>query len=134
MTQRAVLLMDDDPRVVRALTKALECSDHRLFAAATLGEAFRILGEHGPEIDLVITELEPRVQGMLRAIQAACKSLPVLVVTASGDRDVYARAMACGAAEFLNKPIRAAELRALLKRFCPSLCFGPSTLPLTMAA
>ncbi len=79
-----------------------------------------------------VVETTPR--GLLSAIQTACKDLPVIILTAHGEWDVYAAALDQGAVEFLNKPISADELRATLERFCPCLCSCSGAAQLAEAA
>ena len=63
--------------------------------------------------DLVVTDMVMPDNGgleLLRAIRAGQPELPVIIITAFGDWGTYSRALELGAAAFISKPLKMAEL------------------------
>jgi DNA-binding response OmpR family regulator len=54
---RCVLLIEDDPRLLRALARVLEFDGFRVLLAADARSARSAVHEHGPEIGLIITDI-----------------------------------------------------------------------------
>lgn len=121
MTPNMVLLVDDDDAIAGMLREALAETGCGLVIATNPAEAWDELRQRVGRFCLVITEIEPRAEAMvlIDAIKTCCRDLPVVVLTGLGDWDLYAKAMARGAAAFLTKPTDRPELRALLTRICP---------------
>jgi len=112
----AVLIVDDDPVSLRLLTNAVEALGNmrvRPFGrAADLLDALLLEGA-----DLIITDIQmPEMDGfaLIEACQAAgyIPPIPIIVVTASTEREVRRRALQAGAADVISKPLDAEEIRA----------------------
>jgi two-component system sensor histidine kinase/response regulator len=114
---RSILVVDDDPRNVALLVSMLEELREEVVTAGGGREALARIGERAP--DLVLLDLEmPGLDGIdvlthLRAGDGA--HIPVIVVTAHGEREQRLRALNAGADEFLEKPIDRAILHARVK-------------------
>ena len=87
-----ILLVDDDPLVLRSLCDALELDGH-VVHAATGGEdgirAFQASRERGEAFAVVITDLGmPYVDGrrVASAVKAASPATPVILLTGWGQR------------------------------------------------
>ena len=83
-----VLVVDDDAAVRRAVCRMLRTSGYAVLEAAHGGEAWAILDEVRPPVDLVLTDLYmPQMGGLALAarIAAARPALPVLFMTGSAD-------------------------------------------------
>ncbi len=113
---RRLLVVEDDPEMRELLRKVLEKDGFRVSVAQDGREAWALLGTAGCEaFDAVVTDmLMPRDGGLelLALIHGARPSLPVIIVTAFGDWESYSRALELGAAGFISKPLRMAELRS----------------------
>jgi len=106
-----VYLLDDEPEMVKALTRLLRAkqfevrgftSFHEFFAACQPQElACLVLDVAMPELDGL--ELQQRLthQGIL---------IPIIFLTGHGDIPMSVRAIKAGAADFLTKPVDAAAL------------------------
>lgn len=111
-----LLIVDDEPRNLDLLEVLLEPSGVQIQRAGGGAEALELYARAEP--DLVLLDLMmPRVNGFdvlaqLRGVRAE-RPVPVIVVTAGGDRDSRLRAFDLGADEFLDKPI---DRAILLKR------------------
>ena len=117
----SVLLAEDDPAISEPLARALRREGYEVGVAAdgpgTL-EAARAGG-----IDLIVLDIGlPKLDGLevCRRIRSAGQSIPVLILTARADEVDTVIGLDAGAADYVTKPFRLAELlarvRALLRR------------------
>jgi len=117
-----VLVVDDDLRNLLALTPLLEGWDIQVAAAGDGREALETLREDS-NFDLVLMDLMmPVLDGFetIRAIRADSRlpaALPVVALTARAAPDDRNKALACGANDFVSKPVDAAQLKAVLDRY-----------------
>ncbi len=108
-----LLIVDDDPEMRDLLRKVLEKEGYRVSVAADGHEAAALAG--GGRFDLVITDmLMPRDGGLelLDFLRRSHPGVPVIIVTAFGDWQSYSKALQLGAAAFISKPLKMAELVA----------------------
>jgi two-component system, NtrC family, response regulator GlrR len=117
MTQARILVVDDDPKLLRVLTLRLE-SEGFLVTAVTSGEeALARLGDVRPQF--VLTDLRmPGMDGteLLTKIQERQPGLPVAILTAHGDIPEAVRATHAGAVDFLTKPVDRDKLLDCIRR------------------
>lgn len=114
---KSVLIVDDDPGMLRALDKVFTGEGAVVTRADWAGDAVEILTGRNNRIDLVITDLRmPFVTGItvLYAIHEVFPALPVIVLTAFGSADVKAECLRQGAAAFLEKPLDTTQLLAAI--------------------
>ena len=102
-----ILLIDDDPDCRELLSKALRRFGHEPISAANGWEGLIALDEHDP-IDLVVLDLMmPGMDGgtFLRILRNDKRrgGMPVVVLSAATQGDLYARAVRSGAQDFLTK-------------------------------
>jgi signal transduction histidine kinase/ActR/RegA family two-component response regulator len=115
-----VLLVDDDPMVVRSLVKMIELDGHDIDSASGGAEAiaaFEAALRDGRPYDAVITDLGmPGCDGhaVARAVKAARPDARVIVLTGWGERMGESDAAAC-ADLVLGKPPRLAQIRDALE-------------------
>jgi len=115
----SILLVDDDPEVLKALTKVLEKEGYEVAAYTDARLAIRFINETKKRFDLVITDVSmPGMKGttFLAAVKAAFPFVPVIIITAFGDWGEYMEALREGAYEYLSKPLDKAELLAAVRR------------------
>jgi len=115
-----ILVIDDDPILIRTLRDVLEADGHQLETA--LGgqagiDAFTTARGAGREFALVITDLGmPRVDG--RKVAAAIKQIspltPIIMLTGWGQRLLDEKDIPANIDRVLSKPPRLAQLRAAL--------------------
>lgn len=101
-----ILVVDDDPSLLRLLSLRLEGAGHTVQPAADAQTALQAL-EHFPA-DCVITDL--RMEGMdglalLEALAQKHPALPVIMLTAHGSIPDAVAATKRGALDFLTKPV-----------------------------
>jgi len=110
-----VLVVDDEPQIVRALTTNLRERGYEVDAAGTGEDALRIAADRRP--DIVVLDLGlPGIDGIevVRGLRA-WTSLPVIVLSVrDGERDKVA-ALDAGADDYVTKPFGMDELLARLR-------------------
>jgi FixJ family two-component response regulator len=106
-----VFLVDDDPGVLRALTRLLRASGREVHAFASQRE---FLGEHDPDTPgcLVLDVAMPERNGLdlHRDLAASGAERAVVFITGQGDIPTSVRAMKAGAVDFLTKPFDDVQL------------------------
>jgi len=106
-----VAIVDDEEPVRKALKRLLRASglDAESYAS---GQAF-LEAAALREPDCVLLDLHmPRMSGLqvLRALQAARRALPIIVITAHDAPETREQCLAAGASAFLRKPLEEHEL------------------------
>ena len=112
-----VLIVDDEENARIGLKKLLSCSGYQVSAVANGFEALDFLSRQ--TVDLVITDINmPEMNGLvfLRELNRSHPTIGVIMVTAYGGVESYLEAMNLGAFEYLNKPVKLDELRAVMGR------------------
>ena len=111
-----VLVVDDHPENVRALTEILAKEDYRTLSANSGPEALKQILKN--EFAVVILDVVmPTMNGfdtarMIRQ-RAATRDLPIIFLTASGpDADLIKMGYSLGAADYLSKPVDPSIVRA----------------------
>jgi DNA-binding NtrC family response regulator len=117
MATGRILLVEDRDSLRRLLARTLADDGYEVTAAATGGDAVRLLGER--QFDLVLTDLKlPDRSGLevLAASRQAQPRVPVVVLTGYGTVGAAVEAMKLGAYDFLEKPLELPDLAALVAR------------------
>src|ERR1044071_590291 len=111
---KRILVIDDDPGILRAMEKVLAGEGAIVRTARGLPPALAILTQADSVPDLLITDLEMpvRAQSTLRTLRMACPKAPLIVITALSDPEIRTECLAAGAAAFLEKPVDTAQLMA----------------------
>ncbi len=112
-----ILLVDDDPSLLRLLTLRLEGEGFQVFNANSAEEALALLPRQ--PVDVVLSDLRmPGLDGMslFDEIAKRFKGLPVVLMTAHGSIPEAVAATQRGVFGFLTKPLNPAELREVLHR------------------
>jgi two-component system KDP operon response regulator KdpE len=115
-----VLVVDDEPQIVRGLKIVLRAAGYAVDAAETKEEALASLASRPPDA-LVLDLVLPDGQGVEVCQEVRRWSrLPILVLSAVGDEREKVRALDAGADDYVTKPFGTEELlarlRALLRR------------------
>lgn len=115
MNKTRVLVIDDEPQILRALRINLSVRGYEVFTAATGGEALHVAAEHKP--DVVILDLGlPDISGIdviggLRGWLSA----PIIVLSARTDSSDKVEALDAGADDYVTKPFGMDEFLARLR-------------------
>ena len=119
-----VLVVDDEPQIVRALKVVLREAGFEAVPAETASEALDLAAVRPPQaaiVDLVLPDLDGvEVTRRLRE----WSEMPILVLSAVGDEEQKVRALEAGADDYITKPFGARELvarlQAALRRTAPA--------------
>jgi len=106
-----VFVVDDDPSVLRALSRLLRISGHRVQAFRSSQE---FLAGHDPDVPgCVVLDLSmPGLDGLelQHALAASGRRRPIVFISGHGDVSSSVRAMKAGAVDFLTKPVNEDDL------------------------
>ena len=116
-----LLLVEDDPDLIRTLTAFLHTEGFRVLSATGQQEAAVLLAEEKPALALVDISLREG-NGFGVCGQARELGVPVIFLTASADEFSVVAGLDMGADDYISKPFRPRELvsriRSVLRRSC----------------
>jgi DNA-binding NtrC family response regulator len=118
LKDKSVLVVDDDPGMLRAMIKVLANEGMQVTGVSDPVAVVKELADSERRFDLLITDLRmPTFSGRgVLALASALPELPVIIITAFGGPDVEAQTARLGAFAFLEKPVTAAQLVQVVKR------------------
>lgn len=130
----ARVLVTDDSRVIRQAVRRILRSDFNVVLAEAGESAWAQILED-TRIKALITDIEmPGVDGyeLMCRIRAAedprIRDLPIIAITGAEDEQTKQRAIACGATDFITKPIDSIQLHARVSAY---IKFDETTRELT---
>ncbi len=101
-----VLMVDDDPMILRAYGRRLERAGFVITRASSGAAALALLAEH--DFDAVVSDIDmPEMNGieLLMAIRTKDLQLPLIFATGGPSIDTAAKAVELGATRYLTKPV-----------------------------
>ena len=110
-----VLVVDDEPQILRALRINLRVRDYDVHVAATGAEALEVAGRYPP--DLVILDLGlPDLDGVevIQGLRGWTKA-PIIVLSGRADSVDKVEALDAGADDYITKPFGVEELLARMR-------------------
>lgn len=114
---KTILIVDDNHYVLGALRDMVLSWGHRVIAKGDGRSALAVVNQ-GETVDLVVTDYQmPGMDGLelVEKLKPAVPSVPVIMVSASPQVDVYLKAIALGVVEFIEKPVDPRELRRIIE-------------------
>jgi two-component system response regulator MprA len=108
---RRVLLVDDEPALVRVYARALSAEGYEVEVASDGADALTKLRER--TYDVVVTDIcMPRMSGLrlLEGIRRLCPDVPAVLMTARLDPETYEKARELGSVRYLLKPFKLEQL------------------------
>ena len=112
---KRVLVVDDEPQILRALRINLRVRDYDVHVAASGAEALEVAGRHPP--DLVILDLGlPDLDGVevIQGLRGWTKA-PIIVLSGRADSVDKVEALDAGADDYITKPFGVEELLARMR-------------------
>jgi DNA-binding NtrC family response regulator len=122
-----ILIVEDEPALIRLYGRALEAAGYRVQGAGDGDEALRLI--RSESFDAIVSDIcMPGLGGVdiARECRRICPQVPVLLMTARLDADVYSQARDAGVVRYILKPValeqlaravdNAVKLRAALQR------------------
>ncbi|HEY9505417.1 MAG TPA: response regulator [Gemmatimonadales bacterium] len=110
-------VLDDDPRVRRALGRLLRAAGHQVELFASVDEFLGSVAHDQP--GCLVSDLRlPEVNGLdlFGMLRLAGHRIPIVFITGYGDVATSVKAMKFGAVDFLTKPVDEDELLAAVGR------------------
>lgn len=110
-------LVDDDPAVLRSITRLLNAAG---YTTKSFSSPQEFLSSHDPAvpgcaiIDLVMSELDGL--HLQQALIETGSDRPIIFLTGQGDISTSVKAMKAGAVDFLTKPVQREALFSAVKR------------------
>ncbi len=111
-----ILLVDDDVEFGVAFSKILKSEGHDASVALNSPEGLAALKKE--KFDIVFADLSMPGESGLVFLEKSKKEfprIPVVMVTAFGDWDIYAKAIETGVNKFVNKPVKKEEIIQIIK-------------------
>jgi two-component system KDP operon response regulator KdpE len=128
MSGKRILIVDDSPIILRALSLKLKSEGYQPLTAADGGEAVSLVRREKPDLILLDIGFPPDVahgggvpwdgflimQWLQRMDEAS--RIPVIVITGGDPAKLKDRSLAAGAVAFFRKPIDNEELLAVIRK------------------
>ena len=117
---KRVLLAEDEPNIVESLTFLLDRAGYEVSVETDGRQALNAALKNTPDV-LILDVMLPELDGyeILRQLRSdgRAKDLPIIMLTAKGQREDRETALDCGADMFITKPFANSEIVAAVKRF-----------------
>ncbi len=121
---KRILIIEDDPAILRGLRISLEEEHHQLFSASDGEEGYQLAQEEN--FDLIILDLMlpgKNGQEICRELRGQGNSVPIIMLTSKNQESDKVLGLEIGADDYVTKPFSVRELqariRALLRRTSP---------------
>ncbi|MBX9456864.1 MAG: response regulator [Rhizobium sp.] len=115
MKEARILVVDDEPQIIRFLRPALDAAGYEMLEASTGADALRKAATLAPDImilDLGLPDMDGKeVVSRLRAFS----ELPILILSARDRESEKIAALDLGADDYIEKPFRIGELLARIR-------------------
>jgi two-component system KDP operon response regulator KdpE len=120
MKQATILVVDDEPRIVRLVRSNLEPAGYKILTAADGEQGLRMAEMHDPDL-IILDIMMPGMDGweVCRRVREF-STVPIVMLTAKGDEQDKVKGLEIGGDDYLPKPFGIPELlarvRAVLRR------------------
>ena len=111
-----ILVVEDDPAILRGLTDNLAFESHEVIAATDGETGYRLIREQKP--DLILLDLMlPKLNGydLCRRVRAEGFNTPIVMLTARGQEADRVLGLDLGADDYVSKPFSVRELLARIR-------------------
>ncbi len=144
LSNSKILVVDDNPVILRVLSLALKPRGYEVFTAIDGPEAFNIVNWQGPDLILLDIFFPPdasltgntwdafQIMHWLQRMGGPnAHNIPVIVMSGADPAEYRERCLAAGAVDYIQKPIKIPELLDAIQKV-----FGPrvSDVPLEHSA
>lgn len=115
-----VLAADDDPQLLRLMTRNLQLEGYEVLAASDGQQALELIESNSPDL-VLLDVMMPKMDGFTVCYRVReFSAVPIIIVTARGQDQDKVRGLDLGADDYLTKPFSVDELlarvRAVLRR------------------
>jgi len=118
MPRSSILIIEDDPALLRGLKDNFEAENYRVQLARDGQEGLSAALARPPDL-LVLDLMLPKLNGyeICRALRAMRLHMPIIMLTAKGQEEDIVRGLELGADDYVTKPFSIRELLARAKAF-----------------
>ena len=111
-----VLIVDDEPEILRALRAGLAAQGYEILAASTGEEALNLAASRSPNLVILDVMLPGAIDGLevCRRLRQ-WSDLPIIMLSALGQERQKVAALDIGADDYLTKPFGMSELTARVR-------------------
>src|SRR6266850_8313318 len=129
MPAASILLIEDDPALLRGLKDNFEAQNYRVQIAREGREGLSAALANPPDL-LLLDIMLPKMNGyeICRALRAKQLELPIIMLTAKGQEEDIVRGLELGADDYVTKPFSIRELLARAKAFLRRRPNGPAAV------
>lgn len=118
MSDKKIIVVDDDPDLLQTLTEALG-GTYEVAAASDWRGLLRLLSHEAPPDAILLDVLLPGFNGIELLATLKCRpaerQIPVILMTAMGN-EARGQAMEYGAADYVTKPLSMVQLFSAIER------------------
>jgi len=116
--KKKILIVDDEPQIVRLLSQRLKANGYETFAANDSYQCIKMAREVKP--DLILLDIKMPAGGGIRAFETLKSStytsvIPIIFITAYPGEEVKKEIMELGADGFFAKPFNSINLLNKIK-------------------
>ncbi len=111
----SILVIDDDHEVNRSLELVLQTLGYSTSTATSGDQGIELLNSR--VFDLVLCDLKLPGTSGLDVLTRHSQRVPIILMTAFSNQEIAAQAAACGAFDYIRKPIFPDDLIFILRRF-----------------
>src|SRR6266571_1993257 len=118
MTAKTILVVEDDPALLRGLKDNFENQGYHVRTANNGQKGLDALLKEPPDL-LLLDLMLPKVNGyeICRVARSRQLEMPIIMLTAKGQEDDIVRGLEMGADDYVTKPFSIRELLARVKAF-----------------
>ena len=115
-----ILAADDDPQLLRLISRNLQLEGYDVLAASDGQQALELIENNSPDL-VLLDVMMPRMDGFTVCYRVReFSSVPIIIITARGQDQDKVRGLDLGADDYLTKPFSVDELlarvRAVIRR------------------
>jgi DNA-binding response OmpR family regulator len=139
MNSKSILIVEDDPALMRGLKDNFETEGYQVRTAKDGQKGLDAVLSEPPDL-LLLDLMLPKVNGyeVCRQVRSHKLEMPIIMLTAKGQEEDIIRGLELGADDYVTKPFSIRELMARVKAFLrrqetepPNYEFGNFRLDLT---
>lgn len=118
MSEKTVLIVDDETAIREMIAVALEMADYRCLEASNAKDAYMAIVDQRPDM-ILLDWMLPETSGIELARRLkrneSTSEIPIIMLTAKSDEDNKVQGLEVGADDYITKPFSPKELVARLK-------------------